>query len=162
MGPLLGSLKDFSGSDPGGSRSAASGSGHQGGQDRACCVRCLFLLGESRGHPMQVGGLTVFAPSEGAESADVRAMFEDAVARGDVAPQFRRRARRSVTTLGQWGWDGHRHRRRPRSPRPLRRTAAPRREDRTAAIVVATTPCGIRRDCARCGLSRCNVSATFP
>ncbi|CAG7631976.1 hypothetical protein HGB39_36695 [Rhodococcus opacus] len=65
----------------------------------------MFLLGESRGHPMHVGGLTVFAPSEGAESADVRAMFEDAVARGEVAPQFRRRARRSVTTLGQWGWD---------------------------------------------------------
>ncbi|WP_368680659.1 wax ester/triacylglycerol synthase family O-acyltransferase (plasmid) [Rhodococcus opacus] len=84
----------------------------------------LFLLGESREHPMHVGGLAVFTPPDGADAADVRAMFEDALTSGEVAPLFRRRARRSVTTLGQWGWDtadqvdvGH-HVRRDALPRP--------------------------------------------
>jgi len=47
----------------------------------------------------------VFAPPEGAEGPDVRAMFDAALARDTVAPQLRKRARRSVTSLGQWGWD---------------------------------------------------------
>ena len=84
----------------------------------------LFLLGESREHPMHVGGLALFTPPDGADAADVRAMFEDALTSGEVAPLFRRRARRSVTTLGQWGWEsaervdvGH-HVRRDALPRP--------------------------------------------
>jgi hypothetical protein len=32
-------------------------------------------------------------------------LFESAVADSAVAELFRRRARRSVTSLGQWGWD---------------------------------------------------------
>ncbi|TQC46644.1 wax ester/triacylglycerol synthase family O-acyltransferase [Rhodococcus sp. WS4] len=68
-------------------------------------VDSMFLLGESREHPMHVGGLAVFAPPEGAGAPDVRAMFEDALARDTVAPLLRKRARRSVTTLGQWGWE---------------------------------------------------------
>ena len=84
----------------------------------------LFLLGESREHPMHVGGLAVFTPPEGADAADVRAMFEAAAASDQVAPLFRKRARRSVSTLGQWGWEtadrldvGH-HVRRDALPRP--------------------------------------------
>ncbi|MCQ4118599.1 WS/DGAT/MGAT family O-acyltransferase [Rhodococcus tibetensis] len=65
----------------------------------------LFLLGESREHPMHVGGLAVFTPPDGADAAGVRAMFETAMVADEVAPTFRKRARRSVTTLGQWGWD---------------------------------------------------------
>ena len=65
----------------------------------------LFLLGESREHPMHVGGLALFTPPDGASAADVREMFESALAGDRVAPLFRRRARRSVTSLGQWGWD---------------------------------------------------------
>ncbi|TQC41321.1 wax ester/triacylglycerol synthase family O-acyltransferase, partial [Rhodococcus sp. WS4] len=65
----------------------------------------LFLLGESREHPMHVGGLALFTPPDGASAADVREMFETALAGDRVAPLFRRRARRSVTSLGQWGWD---------------------------------------------------------
>ncbi|MFC0454848.1 WS/DGAT/MGAT family O-acyltransferase [Rhodococcus jostii] len=65
----------------------------------------LFLLGESREHPMHVGGLAVFNPPDGASAADLRAMFDTALAGDQVAPPFRKRARRSVTSLGQWGWD---------------------------------------------------------
>ena len=84
----------------------------------------LFLLGESREHPMQVGGLAVFTPPEGADAAAVRQMFEAAVADGQVAPLFRKRARRSLTSLGQWGWDTadqvdlEHHVRRDALPRP--------------------------------------------
>jgi WS/DGAT/MGAT family acyltransferase len=64
----------------------------------------LFLLGESREHPMHVGGLAVFTPPDGADAADMRVMFDTATASTEVAPLFRKRARRSMTTLGQWGW----------------------------------------------------------
>ena len=65
----------------------------------------LFLLGESREHPMHVGGLAVFTPPDGATATDVRALFETALTSGQVAPLFRKRARRAVTSLGQWGWE---------------------------------------------------------
>jgi diacylglycerol O-acyltransferase / wax synthase len=66
----------------------------------------LFLLGESREHPMHVGSLQLFQPPDGAESHDVTAMFEDALVKfPEVAPLFQKRARRSITSLGQWGWD---------------------------------------------------------
>ncbi|NMM90979.1 diacylglycerol O-acyltransferase [Rhodococcus sp. SRB_17] len=65
----------------------------------------MFLLGESRDHPMHVGGLALFEPPDGADAQAVRAMLDTALARGTVAPLLRKRARRSVTTLGQWGWD---------------------------------------------------------
>ncbi|MFC9841372.1 wax ester/triacylglycerol synthase family O-acyltransferase [Rhodococcus sp. NPDC127530] len=65
----------------------------------------LFLLGDSRAHPMHVGGLAIFTPPEGADAAEMGAMFATAVDSDEVAPIFRKRARRSVTTLGQWGWD---------------------------------------------------------
>lgn len=65
----------------------------------------LFLLGESREHPMHVGGLALFTPPEGASAADVRTLFETALISDQIAPLFRRRARRSLTSLGQWGWD---------------------------------------------------------
>lgn len=54
---------------------------------------------------MHVGGLAVFNPPDGASAADMRAMFDTALAGNQVAPPFRKRARRSVTSLGQWGWD---------------------------------------------------------
>ncbi|MFC9556908.1 wax ester/triacylglycerol synthase family O-acyltransferase [Rhodococcus sp. NPDC056960] len=64
----------------------------------------MFLLGESREHPMHVGGLAIFTPPDGADAADLGAMFATAAASDEVAPLFRKKARRSVTTLGQWGW----------------------------------------------------------
>ena len=65
----------------------------------------LFLLAESENCQMQVGGLALFSPPEGARTTDVREMFAAAVARHKVASVWRKRARRSVTSLGQWGWD---------------------------------------------------------
>jgi diacylglycerol O-acyltransferase len=65
----------------------------------------MFLLAETREHPMHVGGLQLFQPPDGADALDVRAMFDEAMTSPQVAPLFRKRARRSVTSLGQWGWE---------------------------------------------------------
>ncbi|PZS19749.1 MAG: wax ester/triacylglycerol synthase family O-acyltransferase [Pseudonocardiales bacterium] len=65
----------------------------------------MFLLTESREHPMHVGSLQLFQPPEGANAIDVRSMFDAAIAADEVAPLFQKRARRSITTLGQWGWE---------------------------------------------------------
>jgi len=65
----------------------------------------MFLLAESENCHMQVGGLALFSPPDGARACDVRQMFATAVARDDVSGMWRKRARRSVTSLGQWGWD---------------------------------------------------------
>jgi diacylglycerol O-acyltransferase len=65
----------------------------------------VFLLLESREHPMHVGGLQLFEPPAGASALDVRELFLEAVRGGQVAPLFGKRARRSLTSLGQWGWE---------------------------------------------------------
>jgi WS/DGAT/MGAT family acyltransferase len=65
----------------------------------------MFLLAESKNCQMQVGGLALFSPPDGARASAVRQMFAAAVARDDVAGMWRKRARRSLTSLGQWGWD---------------------------------------------------------
>ncbi|SDC97762.1 WS/DGAT/MGAT family O-acyltransferase [Rhodococcus tukisamuensis] len=65
----------------------------------------MFLLGESREHPMHVGGLALLAPPEGGDADDVRAMLDSALAGGAVSPVLRKRPRRSLTSLGQWGWE---------------------------------------------------------
>src|SRR5690242_17301601 len=90
----------------------------------------LFLLAETREHPMHVGGLQLFTPPEGADFLDVRERFDAAVAEaaetGTVAPLFQKRARRSVASLYQWGWEPDRnfdiehHVRRSALPQPGR------------------------------------------
>ncbi|WP_172651025.1 WS/DGAT/MGAT family O-acyltransferase [Rhodococcus opacus] len=67
----------------------------------------MFLLGESPEHPMHVGGVQIFQPPEGADARDVLALFDTALTDGDrdVAPMLGKRARRSWTSLGQWGWE---------------------------------------------------------
>lgn len=65
----------------------------------------MFLLAESREHPMHVGSLQLFVPPEGADALDVRALLEDAISDDQVAPLFQKRPRRSITSLGQWGWE---------------------------------------------------------
>ncbi len=86
----------------------------------------LFLLAETREHPMHVGSLQLFQPPDGADAQDVSALFDAALEQPDVAPLFRKRARRSLTTLGQWGWDVDRqfdiehHVRKNALPRPGR------------------------------------------
>jgi diacylglycerol O-acyltransferase len=86
----------------------------------------LFLLAESREHPMHVGSLQLFQPPEGADALDVRALLEDAISNDEVSPVFQKRPRRSITSLGQWGWERDRafdlehHVRRSALPRPGR------------------------------------------
>jgi WS/DGAT/MGAT family acyltransferase len=65
----------------------------------------LFLLAETREQPMHVGSLQLFVPPDGASALDIRAMFDAAIEQDEVAPLFQRRPRRSVTSLGQWGWE---------------------------------------------------------
>src|ERR1700712_3721270 len=65
----------------------------------------LFLLAETREHPMHVGSLQLFQPPDGANHEDITAMFDKALTNSEVAPLFQKRARRSLTTLGQWGWE---------------------------------------------------------
>jgi diacylglycerol O-acyltransferase len=64
----------------------------------------VFLLAEGRTHPMNVGGLQLFQPPDGADALDVRAMFDEAMVSSEVAPLFRKRPRRALSSLGQWGW----------------------------------------------------------
>jgi diacylglycerol O-acyltransferase len=65
----------------------------------------MFLMVESREHPMHVGSLQLFVPPDGADAVDVRRMFDAALRSDEVAPLFQKRARRSLTSLGQWGWE---------------------------------------------------------
>jgi len=63
----------------------------------------VFLTAETRQTPMHVGGLQLFEPAD--DSGDVHEMFGRLMAEQDVAPLFRKRARRSISTAGQWGWE---------------------------------------------------------
>lgn len=69
----------------------------------------VFLLGESREHPLHVGGLALLQPPDGADARDVRRMLDTAATRGEVTPLLRKRPRRSVSSLGQWFWDNDDH-----------------------------------------------------
>ncbi len=86
----------------------------------------MFLMAETRENPMHVGSLQLYQPPAGSDALDVRAMFDKAIADDEVAPLFQKRPRRSVTTLGQWGWeidhefDLEHHVRRNALPRPGR------------------------------------------
>lgn len=50
----------------------------------------IFLLGESREHPMHVGGLTLYAPPEDAGPEFLREIYDALVEQTDVQPTFRK------------------------------------------------------------------------
>jgi len=62
----------------------------------------VFLLAESRQTPMHVGGLQLFRPP--ADFPGTRELFQRLVSGTEVAPLFRKRPRRTVTSAGQWAW----------------------------------------------------------
>ena len=64
----------------------------------------MFLIGESREQPMHVGSLQVFELPDGADSELLRTTLAGLLEQDDIAPLFRRRPYRSLSTLGQWGW----------------------------------------------------------
>ena len=64
----------------------------------------MFLIPESREQPMHVGSLQLFQPPEGAGPDYLTQLYQDALHAAEVAPLFRRRPHRALTTLGQWTW----------------------------------------------------------
>lgn len=63
----------------------------------------MFLLAESREHPMHVGGLQLFTPPEGAGPDFVREVLESFRSH-DVSPLFRKRPAEPVGSLGNTWW----------------------------------------------------------
>ena len=84
----------------------------------------MFLFAETRENPMHVASLQLYQPADGSSALDVRAMFEKEIEEDRVAPLFLKRPKRSVTSLGQWGWvtddafDLEHHVRRSALPQP--------------------------------------------
>jgi diacylglycerol O-acyltransferase len=64
----------------------------------------MFLLAESREHPMHVGGLQLFELPEGAGPDYVSDFHRQLLSLVDVRPLFRRRPRGPVGTVGQFAW----------------------------------------------------------
>src|SRR4051794_26599380 len=66
----------------------------------------VFLTVESAQTPMHVGGLELFEPpADFSSPAELFARLSSGGAAEDVAPLFRKRARRSLGTAGQWAWE---------------------------------------------------------
>lgn len=65
----------------------------------------MFLLGESRDHPMHVGGLILLRPREGTNAEDLVALLTAADRDDEVDPLWRKRATRSFGSFGQWAWE---------------------------------------------------------
>jgi diacylglycerol O-acyltransferase len=64
----------------------------------------MFLLVESREHPMHVGGLQVFEPPEGAGPEFVRAVYDGMLANQDFQPTFRKHPATIFGGIANLGW----------------------------------------------------------
>ncbi|NRQ49922.1 WS/DGAT/MGAT family O-acyltransferase [Aeromicrobium stalagmiti] len=64
----------------------------------------MFLLAESREHPMHVGGLQLFVPPEGSGPEYAREMVAAFRESGQVSPLFRKRPAEPVGSLGNTWW----------------------------------------------------------
>lgn len=64
----------------------------------------MFLLAESREHPMHVGGLQLFVPPDGSGPEFAREMLEACRQSDDVSPLFRRHPAEPVGSLGNAWW----------------------------------------------------------
>ncbi len=64
----------------------------------------MFLLAESREHPMHVGGLQLFELPDGAGPDYVSEFHRQLLSLVDVRPLFRRRPRGPVGSVGQFAW----------------------------------------------------------
>jgi hypothetical protein len=64
----------------------------------------MFLLMESREHPMHVGGLQLFKKPADAGPDYVESIYRDLLDKHSVRPLFRRRPMGPVNSVGQWFW----------------------------------------------------------
>ncbi len=64
----------------------------------------VFLLTESREHPMHVGGLQLFEPPEGAGPDFARKAYDALVANRDFQPAFRKRPARLLGGVANLAW----------------------------------------------------------
>jgi WS/DGAT/MGAT family acyltransferase len=86
----------------------------------------MFLIAESREQPMHVGGLQLFHLPDDAGDDFLGELYTSSLEVPDIAPLFRKRPKRSLTSLGQWEWtydddvDLEHHVRHSALPRPGR------------------------------------------
>ncbi|MDT5291372.1 MAG: diacylglycerol O-acyltransferase / wax synthase, partial [Mycobacterium sp.] len=86
----------------------------------------MFLLGESREHPMHVAGLQLFLPPSDAGPDFVRDLYETIVKNDDFQPTFRKHPGRMLGGISNVAWafdddvDIDYHLRRSALPRPGR------------------------------------------
>jgi WS/DGAT/MGAT family acyltransferase len=64
----------------------------------------MFLLTESREHPMHVGGLQLFEPPEGAGPDFVRDLYDEMAAQQEFHPLFRKRPTTFLGGIANVGW----------------------------------------------------------
>jgi WS/DGAT/MGAT family acyltransferase len=64
----------------------------------------IFLLTESREHPMHVGGLQLFEPPEGAGPEFAREVYDALIANRDFQPTFRKRPAWVLGGVGNVAW----------------------------------------------------------
>ncbi|MGD1172868.1 WS/DGAT/MGAT family O-acyltransferase [Mycobacterium seoulense] len=64
----------------------------------------IFLLGESREHPMHVGGLQLFELPSGADRDFVRDLYDRLIAQRDFQPTFRKHPATFVGGIANLGW----------------------------------------------------------
>ena len=67
-------------------------------------VDSMFLLGESREHPMHVAGLQLFEPPKGAGPEFIRELYDTVIARDDVAPTFRKHPAELMGGIANLTW----------------------------------------------------------
>ncbi|MDT5147832.1 MAG: diacylglycerol O-acyltransferase / wax synthase, partial [Mycobacterium sp.] len=64
----------------------------------------IFLLGESREHPLHVGGLQLYEPPQGAGPDFVREFYDSLMARQDCQPTFCKRPSTFLGGFASLGW----------------------------------------------------------
>lgn len=64
----------------------------------------VFLLGESREHPMHVGGLALYEIPDGAGPEFVRELFDKVAAQTDLEPTFRKHPGTLLGGIANLGW----------------------------------------------------------
>jgi WS/DGAT/MGAT family acyltransferase len=64
----------------------------------------IFLLGESREHPMHVGGLQLYTPPEGAGEDYVRELYQSMITHTEFQPTFRKHPATILGGIANVGW----------------------------------------------------------